>query len=111
MWKKLFLKQQHACFLMPDCSCSRGCFGLSSCLIALCSPAGFIAKDKIGKFQDMAWATCPFPSLCLIHPFSPLLNTGFGGIICQKMSLKLRDIATYLDYHVAINLLMLILLA
>lgn len=94
MWKKLFLKKQHAFFLMLDCSCPRGSFALSSCLIALYGSPGFIAKDKIGKFQDMAKATCPFSSSCLINYSSPLLDTGSGGIICQKMSLKLTDVAT-----------------
>lgn len=65
MWKKLFLKLQYACFLMLDCNCSRDSFGLSSCLIALYNSPGFIAKDKIGQFQDMAQAFCPFSSSCL----------------------------------------------
>lgn len=51
-----------------------------------------------------------FFNVRLFNSSSPLLGTGSGGIICQKTSLKFIDVATYLDYHVAINLLTLILL-
>lgn len=54
--------------------------------------------------------TCMFFNVRLFNSSSPLLGTGSGGIICQKTSLKFIDVATYLDYHVAINLLALILL-
>jgi len=81
MWKKLLLNQKHAYLLMLDCNCFTGSFGLNSCLIALCSSPGFNAEEKTGKFQDVAWATCPFSSSCLIHSSSPLLDTSSGGVI------------------------------
>lgn len=80
MWKTLFLNNMHVS-LMLDCSCS----GHS------CAFKQIIALFKLGKFQDMAQATCPFSSYYLINSFPPLLHTGSGSIVHQKISFNLID--------------------
>lgn len=100
MWKTLFLNNMHVS-LMLDCRCSRHS----------CALKKIIALYKLGNFQDIAQATCPFSGYYLINSSSSLLDTGSGSIFHQKISFSLIDKNCTEDYHVAINLLMLILLA